>query len=110
MSKPENHHTIETHGPDLEHFYSVNIHKHPGSMLNLRFIKGGKGYDGDDPVFARRPQRSRDHESDVYFTDAQNMTRVKNLLSLAKEHGQLSHKHLREIIYRIDVTHPELPI
>lgn len=97
---PTDTRTIETHGVDL--ILLPHINHYPGRHL--------RGRHSDDPVFARHEQRSRPHEDECYYTDAQNMTRVKNLLSVAKEHGQISQKHLREIIYRIDVTHPELPI
>lgn len=63
----------------------------------------------DMPYKERRPQRCRPHEEPFYYTDARNMTRVINLLAHAEHTKTLSEKHLKEIQYRINVTHPELP-
>lgn len=80
--------TIETHGPELELLPKLNYY--PESSL------------------PRREQRSRPHEQHTYFVDAQNMQRVVNLLSASKQRSQISLKHLREICYRIAITHPDL--
>lgn len=91
--------TIETNGVDL--ILLPRINHYPG--LHLR------GRHSDDPVFVRHEQRSRPHEDDCYYTDAQNMTRVINLLAQVAHSHTLSEKHLKEMQWRIKVTHPELP-
>ena len=82
---------LETHGPATP---IACVNYYPGTF------SGEHG--------PRRPQRSLKHETSPYWVDEQNIRRVKSLLNVAKKYKTLSEKQLREIIYRLDLTHPEI--